>query len=481
MHRSAFIISLLLAVGLTTEPALARPPNGVFAAKKAGTSAKRNIAVGQFDGPKASKVRVALMMQIKDAGYSVTDAEDVKAASSKKQIAKMAKALEADALVLGKVSNNQDLTLSVYKADGRLIEQIKVKGGSSTKLQNAIQDEFDTVVAGPLAKAAGGKGVVAAASAAEEAPAEEDEEPPAQEKAPPPPPPAAEEPPPNEVPPDDEAPKEDEAKKPKKALPAAFEADLRFRVLQRSWDYTGHPYVRDPSTTHRTLEPYNLDFAPALDLAGIFYPGALFTDNAWAHIGITGSYTVMFATGTDFEQQIPGTNNKLVTKLKTSANAWDVGLRGRIPLGPVELAPFVTFGSQSFILHGDEGGATGLSPLVPDVQYWFVRPGAEIRVRLAKVLFGGHFAYRALTSLANIDLPNVWFPGASGYGLDYGFMLGYGVLPFMEVALNADFTGYGFDFNPLPTDPNLAPVVAGGATDRYKSLSLGVKFTLPSL
>jgi hypothetical protein len=166
-----------------------------------------------------------------------------------------------------------------------------------------------------------------------------------------------------------------------------------------------------------------------------------------------------------------------VQKLNTTSQAWDVGLRGRIPIGPAEISLFAEYGAQTFILEGDEGGAK-LAPLVPDVQYTFVRLGGEARVRVAKVLMGGHIAPRILTSLHKIDLPYVWFPGATGWGLDFGLMLGYGVLPFMEVVLNADFTGYGFDFNPVPTDPLLAPVVAGGATDRYNSLSLGVKFTL---
>jgi hypothetical protein len=480
MHRSSLLVAIALSFVVAVEPARASAGVApILAANKAGTSAKKNIAVGQITGPKASKMRVSLMMRIKDAGYLVTDAEDLKTGSSKASIKKMAQALQVDAVMLGKISNGNDLTLSVYKPDGRLVEQIKLKGGTSTKLENAIQNEFDIVIAAPLAKAAGGKGVV-------DAPAEADGKPPVVEDAEPEvaesaavaqaaEPAAAEQPPEDQ--PDEQAPKDDE-KKPSKAGRAPFEVDLKMRGYSRAWEYTGDPVgVRDPSASHRTLQPYNLDFAPALEVAAILYPGAFLTDGIASHFGVMGSFVLGIATSTDFEQQIPGTSNKLVTELKTTSQAWDMGLRGRIPIGPAELALFATYGTHSFILHGDEGG-TGLAPLVPDVKYTFVRLGAEARVRIAKFLGGGHIAPRILTSLHQIDLPYVWFPNAHGSGLDFGLMVGYGVLPYMDIVLNADFVGYGFDFNPMPVDPLIGPVIAGGATDRYNSLSLGVKFTL---
>lgn len=473
MHRSILLAVATFGLAFGSSPTWATPaPAPIFGAKKAQTATKKNIAVGQIDGPKGAKLRTTLMMRVKDAGYSVTDAEDLKAGSSKATISKMAKVLAVDAVVLGKVNGNT-LTLGIYKANGSRVEQVKLKAASSAKLENAIEDEFDDIVVAPLAKAAGGKGVV---EAKEEPapPPEEESEPEAEERAAPPP---QEEPPPEEKADAPEPEAKEEPKQPAKAGKAPLELDVKMRVYSRSFEYTDLVGVRDPNS-HRTLRPYSLDFAPALDFAGIVYPAAFFTDGIASNFGIMGSFVQGFATSTDFEQTIPGTTNKLVTELKTSSQAWDVGLRGRIPIGPAEIALFATYGSQSFILHGDEGGTTSMPALVPDVKYMFVRLGAEARVRVAKVLIGGRIAPRILTSVKNIDLEGVWFPGAKGHGLDFGLMLGYGVLPFMDIVLEAAFTGYGFDFNGIPNDPAVAPVVAGGATDRYNSLSLGVKFTL---
>ena len=208
----------------------------------------------------------------------------------------------------------------------------------------------------------------------------------------------------------------------------------------------------------------------------MIYPGPFVTDGVASHFGLMGGVELGVATSTDYEQ-VQSDNTRIVHRLQTTAQAWDVGARGRIPLGPAEVALFVEYGSQSFILHGDEGG-NELSPLVPDVQYRYVRLGLEPRVSIGKVTIAGHLAPRILTSLHQIDLPRVWFPGAHGRGLDFGLMGGYRIASFLDVVGGADFVGYGFDFNPLPQDATLAPIAAGGATDYYESLWLALRLAL---
>jgi hypothetical protein len=150
------------------------------------------------------------------------------------------------------------------------------------------------------------------------------------------------------------------------------------------------------------------------------------------------------------------------------------------------------YGSQSFILVGDEGGA-GLQPLVPDVRYSFLRFGLDARVQVSTLRFGAHIAPRVLTSLNQIDLATVWFPGATGRGLDLGLEAGWNFLPFLGVVAGFDYVRYGFDFNDSPPgtvsapnarvapsaqDPLLTPMLAGGATDTYVSGRIGLVVTL---
>jgi hypothetical protein len=85
------------------------------------------------------------------------------------------------------------------------------------------------------------------------------------------------------------------------------------------------------------------------------------------------------------------------------------------------------------------------------------------------------FAPRFLLSMNELDLAGVWFPGANGSGLDFGAMLGWNYLPWLDAVAGFELIRYGFDFNGMP-DGNYP--VAGGATDTYLSAFLGARFHL---
>jgi len=129
---------------------------------------------------------------------------------------------------------------------------------------------------------------------------------------------------------------------------------------------------------------------------------------------------------------------------------------------------------------------------VPDVKYTYIRVGLDGRVQFSKFMVGAHVAPRFLTSLHQIDLETVWFPGATGSGLDMGLEFGWSFLPFLGLVAGFDMIRYGFDFNDMPTgtvsgappenatpaDPLRAPMAAGGATDTYLTGRLGLVVTL---
>jgi hypothetical protein len=485
MLRSPFVLALTLSAALgSTLPALAVPGGvSIFAAPKSA-AAKKNIAVGKITGPNATKVRPLVFQQLKDAGYEVTDAEDLKPGSSKATIAKQAKVLQVDAVVMGTVSKKSDLTLSIYGADGKRVEEVKIKGGSVQKLKAGLASEYDALLAAPLAEASGAP--LQAKAAPPPADVEEEEEEPEVSGEQP----AAEEEPPAEGEPAAEASEEPEKEAAdddaKKAGLAPFELMVGMRGINREFDYTDNQGQRDPNASpKRALVPYSLGFGGAIVASTRLYPAAFFRDDAWSHIGLMADFELGIATTTKV------TNANPPQELKTSIEAWSLGLRGRVPLGPAELGVFANYGAHSFILNGDEGGA-GLQPLVPDVRYTYIRPGLDGRVHISKFLIGAHVAPRFLTSLHQIDLETVWFPGATGSGLDFGFELGWEFLPFLGVVAGFDVIRYGFDFNDMPTetksgapaeaatpaDPLKAPMLAGGATDTYITGRLGVQVTL---
>jgi hypothetical protein len=92
-----------------------------------------------------------------------------------------------------------------------------------------------------------------------------------------------------------------------------------------------------------------------------------------------------------------------------------------------------------------------------------------------------HVGPRFLLGINQIDLEGVWFPGATGFGIDVGVLGGYSVLPFLDLVAGFDFLNYSFDFSGIPKNlpPCATPAntgcqkVAEGATDRYISGWLG--------
>jgi len=471
---------------------------------KPATAAKVPIAVGSFAGPQQTKVRAKVLDVLRKSGsYEVTDAEDIKPGATKASYANMAQAMGANAIVVGVISKRHNLTLTVYGADGARVDAVEIKGGGgSFGLLKAIDNELEISIADPIAQAkpaggkpasGGGKKAAAAAAVAPKAAAtppkpaaDEEEEPELTEEG------DVEEPAEGEGEGEGEASGEaSESKGEEVDAPSApsepglrpFEVLAGLRGYHRDFAYTGVP--PHPIDVRQTkLNTYTLPLAPAVIASFRFYPAALFSNGALSHVGITGRYELTVLTGTTYSEETP-TGQTVTTALDTSAASWNIGLRGRLPIGPGELGIFGEYGNQTFKLLGDEQ-PVALKPyaLVPDITYRFIRTGIDARFYFGKILVGAHVAPRFLTSLHEIDLAGIWFPGATGSGLDFGAMGGYRILPYLSVVGGVDLLRYGFDFNNIP-DPPKPPApppqrypVAGGATDTYISGWVAAMFHL---
>ncbi|HEV8245968.1 MAG TPA: hypothetical protein VGP93_09375, partial [Polyangiaceae bacterium] len=240
----------------------------------------------------------------------------------------------------------------------------------------------------------------------------------------------------------------------------------------RSFTYNDSLADVFPTRNINPLYTYELPLGPALLVDGRVYPGAFFTGGVGAHIGVQVHFEFGFATRSIYAENTPDQ-----VELSTSTSEFRVGLRGRIPIDALELGIFAEYGMHKFRLIGDEdGNANPNFPLVPDVTYTFIRPGLDARFRFSDFMVGMHVAPRFLLSMHELDLQDLWFPGATGSGLDMGLEVGYSLTPSLEVVAGFDFLRYAFDFNAIPKDN---PVVAGGAKDDYISGWLGVRFRLP--
>jgi hypothetical protein len=467
MSRHLVLRALLvcLAVLVTFVSAATFSP-GIASAQR-----KKSIAVGVVEGPQGDTTRKRILEKLKTSGnYEVTDAEDLRPGSDKGAYAAMAQALQVEAIVVGKVSRGFDLTLSVIGPDGNLIEDVKLKGGSGAGLNKAIDNDLETAIADPIAGKKGAKG--------KPPPDEEEEEPEDEEDAAP-----AGKKGDEEEDEEGEGEGEDEDEKPAEEVPAEEKKPGRrpLELLVGARLYS-RAFVYKDKVLGNVFD-YKLGAAPAIISAARIYPFAFFRDDALGNLGIMAKLEVGIATSTNYAQpQIDGTT--LTHQLNTGTSEWQAGLRGRLPVGPHELGLFALYGAHSFVLVGDEGPTPDRPnrpyPLVPDVNYIFIRPGVDARLHVNRLTVGAHFAPRFLTAMKQIDQNRFWFPGATGSGVDFGAMAAFQLLSFLDIAAGVDFIRYGFDFNAIPnnagTAGSLAPLIAGGATDTFMSGWAGVMF-----
>jgi hypothetical protein len=498
----AFGRAFALTAGLVLGAGLVLSPSPALAAKgaKAAKAAKQPIAVGGITGPQGAKVRARVLSVLKQGGsYEVTDAEDLKPTDKPPIFASTAKMLQVDAVVVGTVTKRMTLLLTVYGANGAKIDTIELPGGTFPKLFKSVDNELEIAIADPLSTAAKGDGkpAAAAAPAAEDdsdieisegaaaaAPAAKAAKPKADEPKPEKPKdkpnkkakaepeeeaeeePAAEE--------EEEAPlEEDEASEgesdeaasdssPQEKGRRPLEAIAGVRGFNRKFNYT--------DSTDPQLHSYSLDLGPAILVAARVYPGAFFRNDILSHIGVIFRYELGIPTNTQYPKA-----DGSIADLTTKAGEFQLGVRGRFPIGQHELGTSLSYGSQWFKLKGDETYGVEPYAVVPDVDYRYIRASIDGRIYIKKLIVGAHLAPRFVTSMNELDLEGVWFPGAHGSGLDFGLMGGWRLMPFLSVVGGLDVVRYGFDFNSMPAENR---VVAGGATDTYLSLWLGAMFHL---
>lgn len=212
------------------------------------------------------------------------------------------------------------------------------------------------------------------------------------------------------------------------------------------------------------LSPYNLLMAPSLALQMHWYPAAHFTQGPLAHIGLVAEFS--YAIG--LQSRTPDGKN-----LPTDAYQLQVGLRGRLPLGPVSLMLTVGYALQSFRIDTQNpANESGLE--IPSVDYHALRiePRAYWAIHPRVGLFVGA-AYRVILAAGEIAtepfFPRIWIGQIDAEaGLDIH------ILRWLAVRARFQFNHAFSTMNSQPGDRR----VAGGAVDQSTNLDLFLVFRL---
>jgi hypothetical protein len=220
-----------------------------------------------------------------------------------------------------------------------------------------------------------------------------------------------------------------------------------------------------PNQGFPELPEYSLAASPVAAVRGHWYPGAHFTGGALANLGVSGMFESGFATTVNYGAE----------SFKQTQQLWYAGLRGRIPVDKLTFGLEAGYGNQIFKL--EDAGDGSPSGIFPNVKYSNVEIGGDVEVKWDSYYLGGQAAYILVLSEGELGT-DAWFPNTSGYGLMFGGHVGWEAHPMLDLLAGIEMRAYGFNFNPVslaaPDDR-----VAGGATDRYMSAYLALRFKLP--
>jgi hypothetical protein len=411
---------------------------------RAASSKKPKVAIGGFSGDKKGEARDAFIAALRsDGSYEITDAEDVKSTSNAKAIAEAAKAMEVSVVITGKLNGVASLKLKLLDANGKLLDDAEIKGGTRAKLKANIQRNAASSVEDGVDKA----NVKAQAEASDDD-AEHTETSKAQAEAK------------AEVESDDDD---------TGGGLSPFDLTAGLRAMRRTFTFNDMIADVRPNQGFARFLKYRLPLGPAAFVDLDWYPGAHFAKGQAERIGITAGYEKGFAISTVYN---PDGGPKQT--LKTNEQAFYVGARYRLPLAAHELGAALTFGQHTFALDGDDA-----APLVPDVKYTYVKLGLDGTLRIGPVSVGARVGKRFVFSTG--ALGDVWFPGSvKTQSLEAGATLGYRLVGPLEVVAGFDWLRYAFDFNGAPQRAGFESAVAGGAVDNYYSGFLGLRVHWPT-
>ncbi len=415
--------------------------SGLKAAPAPKKTDRKRVVVLPFTGNQAGTVRgFASTALNKRKGVTIIadkqlQSVDIPTEPKAEDLVAAAAALDAALFVSGKVSaakGRSTLELIAYNgADGQELSEVSVSGKGLAGLRGSINKELVTKLASAVDRSASPEPPEETLSAETDSEATDSEEEAATEE---------------EEDEDVDAPRDPSAR------PSPLEVLAGVRAFSRNYRYSDDLF--------RSLRSYKLGAAPAAFIGVRWYPVAHFSGGAASHVGLVGGYERGFA----LKSQVEG-GEELTTKMQQ----WYAGLRYRIPLGRHEVGAEGSYGRHTFQIEDDPA-----APLVPDVDYGFMRLGLDARVRVDRVLLGAHFGYRYLLGTGELG-SDAWFPGASGGAVDAGLFAGYEFVTGIALVAGFDFRRYFFSLNPEPGDT----FVAGGAVDEYLSGWGGFAFRIP--
>lgn len=408
-----------------------------------------NMMVRPFDGPKAKALQERVVKVLEEQGADLVPAgfEGPQAMETDADYAAVAARLNIQAYIQGEATNDNTgwkLKLSVRQgSDGAVVGGAEFTASWFPGLLTKIDEEL----VGTLEKALSG------AKVPEGAPVEEETDEPATETT------------------------------EEKPAPKPLELDAGVGFLFRSYQATN-------AVTLPGVLPTRDQSGGMADLriGAAFYPGALFTDTFLANLGLVGHFERSLGGSTQAGDD--PTNSFPSGDLDTALTAYDVGLRVRLPIATNELGFSAAYGNHTFEI--DDGGTVpdptdpdNDPKLVPDVNYTYIRIGADFAYTLDAYMLEADLGLRIVNSAGEDPgqiQDDAWFPRSDVGGVDFGVTAGYALSERLSVTLGLDFRNFFYSMNSREADFGLGAEprrpVAGGANDMYFAGLVAARYAL---
>jgi hypothetical protein len=467
---------------------------GVLSSTTADAAGKR-VGVPKFDGAQEALVRKKVMQILKAHGYSLAKSREMEIGlantgallDNDEGFAKVAKELALSAIVTGEIGKKRAKIAVHDGKDGALLGDATFAGANPRKIMAEVGRDFWRKLGDAVERGKTPSGAKKPTKVVAEAPEDDETTPDAAgegEAAPEPEPrkkaaePVAEGSPPAEG---EEAPKKKKKKKKKTRLegegesvreeadevvPPAFDFMLGFRGINRALAYNQDR--SDPG-----LRPYNLPAGFAIYGRAIWFPIGAFTEGALKNLGIEATVEQAF-----------GVSSSVPTgeKYGTSIHEFAGGLRYRMLFGSGSYFWGSGTGGEHAFLFTSTASGDREALDIPDVIYWYIRPGVGIHLALPMNLsFEVSGGFRWVVNGAGRQWSEQFFPFSTVNGGDAQVMLGWRFHPMLEARVGVDWRRYFSSMNcydpaamnggnrcirTLPTG-EMVNFTAGGAVDQY--------------
>jgi hypothetical protein len=409
-----------------------------------------NMMVRPFDGPKAKALNERVVKVLEEQGADLVPAgfEGPTAMETDADYAGVAARLNIQAFIQGQATNDNTgwtLKLTVRQgSDGTVVGNGEFKASWFPGLLTKIDEELIPTLEKALSGAKVPEGVVDEPAAA-----------------------------PSEAP--------EEEKPGPKPLELNAGAGFVFRnyVANNAVNLPGVLQTRDQSGGMASLR-----------VGAAFYPAALFTKEFLANIGVVGNFERSLG-GKTAAGEAPSPNLPS-GDLDTTLTSYDIGLRVRLPVSSHELGFSGAYGGHQFEIddNGTDSNPDGAlrAKLVPDVNYSYVRLGADFTYGMSAYFLTGDIGLRVINS-AGEDPGQIqndrWFPRSDVGGLDFGVTGGYSVSERLTITVGMDFRNFFYtmnsrleDFGVGTGDESTRRPVSGGANDMYFAGLVAARYSL---